>query len=272
FKAEDCIRAVERSRGLGDVYNRQKIEEALAEETRRIKEEEERQRAEAARIEAEKREAENREAEKRDAEKKKESDSSESISSESKKPDNKTAASSSLSAKEGSGSQSVGNTSSSTSPVAGKSVPMTQEEQKRLTAQFEAAKGKLSAPYKGSGKIVKKFGRQKHPRLSNVTTENAGIDIETSRGADVLAVFDGEISKIFKLGGYNNVIVIRHGDYMTVYANLVDLKVAKGDKVKRGTELGKVYVDTSDNNRSVLHFELRHEKDKEDPELWLKKL
>lgn len=152
-----------------------------------------------------------------------------------------------------------------------KPVQMTPEEQKRISGQFETQKGKLSAPFKGNGKIVKKFGRQKHPRLANVTTDNAGIDIETSKGATVVAVFDGEVSQIFKLGGYNNVIVIRHGDYVTVYANLVDLKVVKGDRVKRGVELGKVYVDASDNNRSVLHFELRREKEKQDPEKWLKK-
>ncbi|MDE6801719.1 MAG: peptidoglycan DD-metalloendopeptidase family protein [Muribaculaceae bacterium] len=247
-----------------------RIEEEIAEEARRIREEEEvRRKAEAERIEAQKREAEKREAEKRAAER---ADASKGSKSKDGVAEKKPAKSNAKDNPSESASKPTPTPEAPATTSVEKSVPLTREEQQRLTARFEAAKGKMSAPYKGSGKVVKKFGRQKHPRLANVTTENAGIDIETSRGAEVVAVFDGEVSKIFKLGGYNNVIVVRHGDYMTVYANLVDLKVAKGDKVSRGTELGRVYVDTSDSNRSVLHFELRHEKDKQDPELWLKKL
>ncbi|MBD5214108.1 MAG: peptidoglycan DD-metalloendopeptidase family protein [Bacteroidales bacterium] len=247
-----------------------RIEEEIAEEARRIREEEEaRRKAEAERIEAQKREAEKREAETRAAER---ADASKGSKSKDGVAEKKPAKSNAKDNPSESASKPTPTPEAPAATSVEKSVPLTREEQQRLTARFEAAKGKMSAPYKGSGKVVKKFGRQKHPRLANVTTENAGIDIETSRGAEVVAVFDGEVSKIFKLGGYNNVIVVRHGDYMTVYANLVDLKVAKGDKVSRGTELGRVYVDTSDSNRSVLHFELRHEKDKQDPELWLKKL
>lgn len=63
--------------------------------------------------------------------------------------------------------------------------------------------------------------------------------------------------------------MLRHGDYVTVYANVESLSVKKGDKVKTGQSIGRVFVDKSDNDRSVLHFELRHEKEKENPELWL---
>ncbi len=232
-----------------------KIDEAVAAEMRR--QEDERKRAEVQK----------REAERREAEKPAPGKSAESVS------DKNAADKPAAPAPKASGQDAPAKIEKSDSPApAAKSVPMTADEQKRLTEQFVAAKGKLPAPFKGSGKIVKKFGKQKHPRLANVTTDNAGIDIETGRGAEVTAVFDGEVSHIFKLAGYNNVIVIRHGDYLTVYANLVDLKVAKGDQVKRGTALGRVYTDTTDSNRSVLHFELRHEKEKQDPELWLKKL
>lgn len=140
---------------------------------------------------------------------------------------------------------------------------------RKLTGTFESNKGKMPYPVSGDFTIVKKFGRQKHPRLPKVETNNPGIDIETSRGATVHAVFDGEVSQIFKLAGYNNVIVLRHGDYVTVYANIASLSVKKGDKVTVGQQLGRVYVDKADGNRSVLHFELRREKDKENPELWL---
>ena len=106
--------------------------------------------------------------------------------------------------------------------------------------------------------------------MPKVETNNAGIDIEASKGASVKVVFDGEVSQIFKLAGYNNVIVVRHGDYVTVYANIALLNVKKGDKVKTGQSLGTLYIDKADGDRSVLHFELRKEKEKEDPELWLR--
>ncbi len=138
-----------------------------------------------------------------------------------------------------------------------------------LTGTFEDNKGKMPYPVNGDFTIVKRFGRQKHPRLPKVETNNPGIDIETTRGATVHAVFGGEVSQIFKLAGYNNVIVLRHGDYVTVYANIASLNVRKGDKVTIGQQLGRVYVDKADGNRSVLHFELRREKDKQNPELWL---
>jgi len=143
------------------------------------------------------------------------------------------------------------------------------QSSRRLTGSFEDNKGKLPYPVKGQFTIVKKFGRQKHPRLPKVETNNPGIDIEASQGATVHAVFNGEVSQIFKLAGYNNVIVLRHGDYVTVYANIVSLDVKKGDKVVTGQQLGRLFVDKADGNRSVLHFELRREKEKSNPELWL---
>lgn len=166
---------------------------------------------------------------------------------------------------------SAGDAGSQPSASSGaKATPLSAADAKALSQQFESQKGKLPSPVSGKAVVVKKFGRQKHPRLPKVYTENAGIDIETDRGARVAAVFAGEVSQIFKLAGYNNVVVIRHGDYVTVYANIVDLAVSKGERVKSGQTIGRVYVDTADNNRSVLHFELRHEKEKQDPELWLK--
>lgn len=145
------------------------------------------------------------------------------------------------------------------------------EANRKLTGTFESNKGKLPYPVSGQFTIVKKFGRQKHPRLPKVETNNPGIDIEVSQGAPVHAVFNGEVSQIFKLAGYNNVIVLRHGDYVTVYANIATLNVKKGDKVATGQQLGKLFVDKADGNRSVLHFELRREKDKQNPELWLRR-
>lgn len=155
-------------------------------------------------------------------------------------------------------------------PKAATQTTTASQADRQLTGTFESNRGKLPYPVNGQYTIVKKFGTQQHPRLPKVKTNNPGIDIETERGAAVHAVFEGEVSQIFKLAGYNNVIVVRHGDYVTVYANIESLSVRKGDKVATGQELGRVYVDKNDGNRSVLHFELRHEKEKQDPELWLR--
>ena len=93
----------------------------------------------------------------------------------------------------------------------------------------------------------------------------------TAAGASVRTVFDVEVSAVFRPDGYNNVVVIRHGRYMTVYANLGSLSVSTGQKVKAGQSIGTVYTDPNDNNRSVLHFEIRNQRQKEDPELWLRR-
>lgn len=148
--------------------------------------------------------------------------------------------------------------------------PDVKAETIKLTGSFESNKGKLPFPVTGNYTIVKRFGRQRHPKLPKVETNNSGIDIETSQGAHVRTVFDGEVSQIFRLNGYNNVVVVRHGEYVTVYANLADLFVHKGDKVKAGQEIGRVYVDKADSNRSVLHFEVRRETEKRNPEEWVK--
>lgn len=135
---------------------------------------------------------------------------------------------------------------------------------------FENYKGKLPFPVEGRYTIVKRFGRQKHPTLQHVETTNSGIDMQTAPGASVRSVFDGEVSAVFRPDGYNNVVVIRHGSYMTVYANLGSITVSTGQKVKAGQSIGTVYTDSNDGNRSILHFEIRNRRQKENPELWLR--
>lgn len=136
---------------------------------------------------------------------------------------------------------------------------------------FSNYRGRLPFPVEGRYTIVKRFGRQKHPTLPHVETTNSGIDMQTAPGASVRCVFDGEVSAVFRPDGYNNVVVIRHGEYMTVYANLGSLNVSTGQKIKAGQNIGTVYTDANDGNRSILHFEIRHRRAKENPELWLKR-
>ena len=96
--------------------------------------------------------------------------------------------------------------------------------------------------------------------------DNKGIDIRGKEGAKARAVFDGEVSAIFKYNGLSNVLV-RHGNYISVYCNLSSVSVAKGSKVKAREEIGVVQKDASGN--AVLHFQLRKETAKLNPEVWL---
>lgn len=139
-----------------------------------------------------------------------------------------------------------------------------------LSGSFEQNKGKLPYPVAGRYSVVRPFGRTTHPDLPHVQVDNSGIDIEVSPGTAVRAVFDGKVSEIFKLSGFENIIMVRHGRYLTIYANVDDITVRKGDTVKAGMTIGKVHADPSDNNRSVLHFEIREERKKLDPQLWLR--
>ena len=141
--------------------------------------------------------------------------------------------------------------------------------EKKLSSNFADNKGRLPFPLKGSYKIVGRFGAQQHEGLKYVTTNNNGIEIKTTSGNEARAVFDGVISAIILVPGSNNLVIVRHGNYLTAYGNLDNLYVKKGDKVSRGQSLGKIYTDPDDGNSCVLHFEIRKEKNKLNPETWL---
>lgn len=144
------------------------------------------------------------------------------------------------------------------------------DAERKLTGSFESNKGRLLFPVSGKYKIVKPFGRHRHPDLKYVQTDNSGIDVEVPAGTDARAVFDGKVSEIFRLPGFNNIVMVRHGRYLTVYANLATISVKKGDEVKAGQTIGRIYSDPEDGDRTILHFEIRKEKTKLNPELWVK--
>lgn len=136
-------------------------------------------------------------------------------------------------------------------------------------SNFPDSKGRLMMPVAGQYSIVGKFGRSTHANLSQVTVNNTGIDIEASKGAMARAVFPGTVSSIFNLDGFHSIVMVRHGEYLTVYANVVDLAVRKGDSVKGGQNLGRIFSDPEDSDRTVLHFEVRKEREKLNPLDWL---
>lgn len=137
-------------------------------------------------------------------------------------------------------------------------------EDRQLSGTFESNKGRLPMPITGPYVIVGRYGQ--YAVTKNVRLDNKGIDIRGKEGAKARAVFDGEVSAIFKYNGLSNVLV-RHGNYISVYCNLSSVSVAKGSKVKARDEIGVVHKDASGN--AVLHFQLRKETTKLNPELWL---
>lgn len=150
-----------------------------------------------------------------------------------------------------------------------KSTPI--EDTRQLVENIESNKGQLPFPVNGEYKIVRGFGIQRHPDLKYVKTNNGGIDIEVSEGGMARAVFAGKVSAIFRQPGFNNIVMVRHGSYITIYANLSSINVKKGDVVEANQTIGQIYSDPDDNHRSILHFEIRKEREKLNPELWLKK-
>ena len=147
---------------------------------------------------------------------------------------------------------------------------MTKEEQ-TLASNFSNNKGKLPFPLKGNYKIVGHFGVHQHKELKNIVTNNNGIDIETTPGNEARSVFNGVVSIVFTVPGYNNSIIVRHGNYLTLYSYIEEVYVKQGDKIKTGQALGKIYSDPENGNSTVLHFELWKEQIKQNPLPWLSK-
>lgn len=136
-----------------------------------------------------------------------------------------------------------------------------------LSKDFVANRGKLPMPVTGTAAIVGNFGAKKHNEW-NITTNSNGIDIQTERGANIRSVFDGEVSKVFSFPGSNTCVIVRHGDYYTFYANIYDLFVKQGDKVKTGQSLGRIFTDP-DTGVSTMHFQLWQKTNKLNPAPWL---
>lgn len=144
------------------------------------------------------------------------------------------------------------------------------DAERKLSGSFESNKGRLLFPVSGKYRIVRPFGRHKHPELKYVQTDNGGIDIETSAGAKARAVFDGKVSAVFRQDGFNTVVMVRHGNYLTIYVNLSEIYVSNGESVKANQPIGKIFSDPEDDNRTILHFEVRKEREKLNPELWVR--
>lgn len=157
--------------------------------------------------------------------------------------------------------------------ISGYSVPASYETQTANNTSEIAASAKTFAESRGflswpvsEGFITGQFGKQRHPTLKDVEIDNNGIDIRTKPRSAVSAVYNGiVVGKSFIPGNFN-VLVIRHGDYLTVYSRLEDVTVQNGDGVYVGQKLGTVI---SEEGTSILHFEIWNGKQKVNPEHWL---
>ncbi|MEI6575737.1 MAG: peptidoglycan DD-metalloendopeptidase family protein [Bacteroidota bacterium] len=156
--------------------------------------------------------------------------------------------------------------SSSAKPVQNTSYTMTPEE-KELSSSFSANKGRLPWPTE-KGIISQTFGEHEHPILKGIKTRNNGVNILTNSGSTVRSVFGGSVSAVMSIPNLNKVVIIRHGDFLSVYSNLETVSVKAGDKVKTKQSIGLIHTDP-DESKTELHFEIWQEKKLMDPSLWL---
>lgn len=153
----------------------------------------------------------------------------------------------------------------------GKPVPTTFEmskDEKLIAGNFEKNKGRLPLPVE-KGFISGHFGVQPHPVLKHVTTNNKGIYIQAPSGSSARAVFEGVVTQCFMVPGSNSAVIVKHGNYRTVYSNLTEIYVKEGDKVSTKQKIGKIFVDTENDNKTELYLMIYRDTSIQNPELWL---
>jgi murein hydrolase activator len=161
------------------------------------------------------------------------------------------------------------------SPVAEKSNPVVAApavetgNMDMLTQGFAKNKGRLPWPVE-SGFISRGFGRQRHPTLKNIEITNNGVDIRTPENASARAVYDGRVAGTQFIPGHDYTVIIQHGDYYTVYSNLAETSLQKGDFVRAKQSIGTVSTNPITGS-SELHFELWNQKERVNPSGWIKK-
>jgi len=140
-------------------------------------------------------------------------------------------------------------------------------EEKLISDNFQGNKGKLPWPTE-RGVVTGRFGKHQHAVLKQVTVQNDGIDISTVQGAEARALFDGVVSKVVAILGANYTVIIRHGNFLTVYQNLINVRVKPGDEIRVKQILGTIFTE-EDTNSTLLHIEIWKELNKQNPEDWL---
>lgn len=148
------------------------------------------------------------------------------------------------------------------------SVSVLTKEETLISGNFEKNQGRLPWPT-SNGFISGHFGIHEHPVLKHVTTNNKGVYIQTPAGSSARAVFEGVVTQRFSIPGSNNAVIIQHGNYRTVYANLTQIFVREGDHVTAKQAIGKIYTDDERDNKTELYFQVWYGKTLQNPENWI---
>ena len=141
------------------------------------------------------------------------------------------------------------------------------KEQQLIAGGFEANKGRLPWPVE-KGMISGHFGKQQHPLYEHVTIDNKGVYLQTVAGAKARAVYKGEVTTCFMVNG-TYAVIIQHGNYRTVYSNLITLNVKQGDAVEPKQTIGTIFTDPEQDQKTELYFQIYKEKNILNPELWI---
>ena len=157
-------------------------------------------------------------------------------------------------------------TAAKAAPVKSNSMSVTAEDV-ALSGSFAGNRGRLPSPV-DRGAIISSFGEHPHAEFQNIKIKNNGIDIVSSSGSIAKVVFDGEVSSVMFITNLNYIVIVRHGDYLTVYSNLKDVTVKKGDRVKTRQSLGTIATSEGE-SKSRLHFELWQGTIVQNPAGWL---
>ncbi|WP_432412224.1 murein hydrolase activator EnvC family protein [Rasiella sp. SM2506] len=140
-----------------------------------------------------------------------------------------------------------------------------------LAANFTSNKGKLPWPITKGGVVISSYGKHRHPQFPNVEVFNSGVEIVTDGGAKARAVFEGTVLSIFQQTGPKRTVMIQHGDYISVYSNLTNLLVKKGDKVSTKQELGSIYENPA-SGKTILKFVVNRNNKWLNPSDWIYKM
>ena len=143
--------------------------------------------------------------------------------------------------------------------------------ERALASSFEQNKGRLPAPIRGSYSILRTFGVHQHSEHSRVQVNSSGVDFGLNGDSRAYAVFSGVVSRVFLIPGYGTAVILRHGNYLTVYANLSSVAVSTGARVATGQSLGSVGASPDGSAGRLLHFQLWHERTKLNPLAWIKR-
>ncbi|MBF1310815.1 MAG: peptidoglycan DD-metalloendopeptidase family protein [Porphyromonadaceae bacterium] len=143
--------------------------------------------------------------------------------------------------------------------------------ERALASSFAQNKGRLPAPIRGSYSILRTFGVHQHSEHNRVQVNSSGVDFGVNGDSRAYAVFSGVVSRVFVIPGYGTAVILRHGNYLTVYANLSSVAVSTGARVSTGQSIGSVGASPDGSSGRLLHFQLWHERTKLNPLAWIKR-